>query len=51
MPESKHATKHFHETQHPVMRSVMPGDHWTWCYVHEVGGELALAHAGVEKES
>ena len=34
----KHATKHFHDTQHPVMRSVMPGDRWTWCYEHEVTG-------------
>jgi monovalent cation/hydrogen antiporter len=31
----RHATRHFRETQHPVMRSVMPGDSWDWCYVHE----------------
>jgi uncharacterized UBP type Zn finger protein len=37
----KHATKHFHKTKHPVMRSVMPGKPWTWCYVHEIAGELA----------
>ena len=37
----KHATKHFHETQHPVMRSVMPGATWTWCYADEVMGELS----------
>ena len=36
----KHATRHFHETGHPVMRSVMPGDDWTWCYVHELTGRL-----------
>jgi monovalent cation/hydrogen antiporter len=36
----RHATRHFHETHHPVMRSVEPGDRWTWCYVHEVSGEL-----------
>jgi pyruvate/2-oxoglutarate dehydrogenase complex dihydrolipoamide dehydrogenase (E3) component len=47
----KHATRHFHETQHPVMRSVMPGDRWTWCYVHEVAGELEPATATVPKES
>ena len=41
----KHATKHFHNTQHPVMRSVMPGDRWTWCYLDEVTGELAPALA------
>ena len=36
----KHATRHFHQTQHPVMRSVMPQDAWTWCYIHEVMGNL-----------
>ncbi len=37
----RHATRHFHETGHPVMRSVESGEHWAWCYVHEVTGELA----------
>jgi len=31
----KHATKHFHATKHPVMRSVEPGESWRWCYVDE----------------
>jgi CPA1 family monovalent cation:H+ antiporter len=35
----KHATKHFHETQHPVMRAVPPAA-WIWCYVHEAQGTL-----------
>ena len=35
----KHASKHFHETQHPVMRAVPPAA-WTWCYVHETQGML-----------
>jgi len=39
----KHATRHFHETGHPVMRSVMPGAAWTWCYVHELQGPLGQA--------
>ncbi len=28
-------TAHFHETSHPVMRSVEPGEAWRWCYVDE----------------
>lgn len=36
--ERKHATAHFHETQHPVMRSIEPGEAWRWCYVDEVVG-------------
>jgi uncharacterized UBP type Zn finger protein len=46
----KHATKHYHKTQHPVMRSVMAGDRWTWCYVHEIGSELAPAIAMRKQE-
>jgi CPA1 family monovalent cation:H+ antiporter len=36
--ERRHATRHFHETAHPVMRSFEPGEAWRWCYVHEVLG-------------
>jgi len=31
----RHATGHFHETGHPVMRSFEPGEAWRWCYVDE----------------
>lgn len=31
----KHATKHFHSTGHPVIRSFEPGDTWGWCYIDE----------------
>ena len=30
-----HATKHFRATGHPVMRSVMAGQDWSYCYVDE----------------
>ena len=30
--QGKHATKHYHETGHGVMRSVEPGETWGWCY-------------------
>ncbi|MET9264104.1 Na+/H+ antiporter [Amycolatopsis sp. NPDC004079] len=29
----KHASQHFHETRHPVMRSFEPGETWRWCFV------------------
>ena len=35
----KHATKHFHDTHHPVMRALPPAN-WTWCYLHEITGSL-----------
>jgi NhaP-type Na+/H+ or K+/H+ antiporter len=34
----KHATAHFHETEHPVMRSIEPGEAWRWCYVDDLLG-------------
>lgn len=30
--KNQHATKHFHQTQHPLIRSLEPGEHWVWCY-------------------
>ncbi|MET7760650.1 UBP-type zinc finger domain-containing protein [Streptomyces sp. NPDC005336] len=29
----QHATRHFEETGHPVIRSFEPGEEWRWCYV------------------
>ena len=34
--KNKHATKHFHATKHPLMRSIEPGESWVWCYEDEV---------------
>jgi uncharacterized UBP type Zn finger protein len=30
--KNKHATKHFRGTQHPIIQSFGPGEHWRWCY-------------------
>lgn len=37
--KNKHATKHYHATTHPVIRSFEPGEEWRWCYVDEVMAE------------
>jgi uncharacterized UBP type Zn finger protein len=34
--EGKHATAHNAETGHPVIRSVEPGEDWSWCYEDEL---------------
>jgi uncharacterized UBP type Zn finger protein len=34
--KNRHATKHFKKTEHPVMRSIEPGEDWGWCYIDEV---------------
>ena len=34
--KNKRATKHFHSTKHPGVRSFQPGEDRRWCYVDEV---------------
>ncbi|QGN56634.1 Na+/H+ antiporter [Nostocoides sp. HKS02] len=31
----RHASAHFRESAHPVMRSFEPGESWRWCFVDE----------------
>ncbi len=37
--KNKHATKHFHATNHPIVRSLERGETWSWCYIDEVAWE------------
>lgn len=32
----RHARAHFHETEHPIVRSAEPGEDWAWCFVDRV---------------
>jgi len=32
----RHATVHWHATQHPIMRSFEPAEQWAWCYPDEL---------------
>jgi hypothetical protein len=34
----RHASRHYRETGHEVIRSFEPGEAWRWCYVDEVLG-------------
>jgi ubiquitin-hydrolase Zn-finger-containing protein len=33
--KNKHATAHFRDTKHPIIRTLQPGERWMWCYVDE----------------
>ncbi|MDT3677939.1 MAG: UBP-type zinc finger domain-containing protein [Burkholderiaceae bacterium] len=33
---NRHATRHYHATRHPIVRSFEPGEDWGWCYVDEL---------------
>jgi uncharacterized UBP type Zn finger protein len=37
---NRHATAHYHESAHPIIRSVEPGEEWSWCYVDELMFQL-----------
>jgi uncharacterized UBP type Zn finger protein len=32
---NRHASRHFHTTKHPVVKSFEPGENWAWCFAHE----------------
>jgi K+:H+ antiporter len=34
--KNKHATRHFHATRHPIIKSMQPGENWGWCYIDEI---------------
>ncbi|HEX7104055.1 MAG TPA: UBP-type zinc finger domain-containing protein [Nitrolancea sp.] len=34
--KNKHATKHYHETEHAIMKSFEPDEEWGWCYIDEL---------------
>lgn len=36
---ARHASKHAHETGHPVVISAEPGERWLWCYADEIMAE------------
>jgi len=31
-----HATKHYHESRHPIIKSHEPGEDWGYCYVDDM---------------
>lgn len=33
---NRHATAHSHANGHPIIRSLEPGEIWSWCYVDEL---------------
>jgi len=46
---ARHATAHAQESGHPIIRSLEPGEEWSWCYVdrlamiiHDVQGDTRV---------
>jgi uncharacterized UBP type Zn finger protein len=38
--KNKHATKHFHATGHPIVKSLERGENWMYCYIDDVMFEV-----------
>lgn len=34
--KNKHATRHFNQTRHPIIRTFEPGENWKWCFVDQI---------------
>jgi uncharacterized UBP type Zn finger protein len=44
---NRHAREHAHSSGHPLIRSLEPGETWSWCFVDQV----PLAIPGVHGET
>jgi uncharacterized UBP type Zn finger protein len=45
--KNKHATKHARGSEHPLIRSIEPGEQWVWCYPDQaVVGEIGRLEKG-----
>ncbi|MGH2903213.1 MAG: UBP-type zinc finger domain-containing protein [Solirubrobacteraceae bacterium] len=41
---NRHASAHAKASGHPVIRSIEPGEDWSWCYIDEIGMVIAEVH-------
>jgi uncharacterized UBP type Zn finger protein len=41
---NRHATAHARASEHPIIRSLEPGETWSWCYVDEVAMSIPDVH-------
>jgi uncharacterized UBP type Zn finger protein len=39
-----HGTAHWKATGHPIMRSIQPGEEWSWCFADEVTMVIPEVH-------
>jgi uncharacterized UBP type Zn finger protein len=33
---NRHATTHHQDSGHPLIRSLEPGEEWSWCFLYEI---------------
>ena len=37
---NRHATAHAHSSAHPIIRSLEPGEVWSWCFLDRVAMQI-----------
>lgn len=45
---NRHATAHAHASSHPLIRSLEPGENWSWCYIDEIGMVIPQIHGSTK---
>ena len=38
---NRHASAHAHASSHPIIRSLQPGEEWSWCFIDNVAMLIA----------
>jgi uncharacterized UBP type Zn finger protein len=41
---NRHARGHAHNVGHPLIRSIEPGEDWSWCFVDDVALQIDSVH-------
>jgi hypothetical protein len=41
---NRHASAHAGQSGHPIIRSIEPGEDWSWCFVDEVAMRIPEIH-------
>jgi uncharacterized UBP type Zn finger protein len=41
---NRHASAHAAASQHPIIRSLQPGEDWSWCFVDQVAMRIGEIH-------
>ncbi len=41
---NRHASAHAAESGHPLIRSLQPGEDWSWCYIDDVALAIPSVH-------
>ena len=40
----RHASRHAADADHPIVRSIEPGEDWSWCFPDEVAMRITAVH-------